>query len=278
MDISNRYNLKCGDIIGDFTILDMYRSDRGQLRLKCVCNICGAQKEIQCGNMKDKPGVMSHAYCSRTNLNGLTSQHHNLYVKWVGMRNRCYDPRHAKYKSYGAKGINCDDYKENGIGFQRFLEDVGESYYAHIDMLMKKGYTREEAEKDTTLDRINPSKNYTKDNLRWLTNEEQQYNKNSVKDFIAISPEGVLYVCDIVSKFAENHDLESSCVHNCLSGQYKQHKGWRFFWRHPRPGMDGFFLFNEYSVFFPMYAIDERYRYKLNEEYIKQNNCGNYIL
>ena len=60
--------------------------------------------------------------------------------------------------------------------FEEFKNDMYESYVAHV---------KEYWERDTTIDRIDPSWNYCKENCRWATIKEQWYNKkNTIKAVI----------------------------------------------------------------------------------------------
>lgn len=52
--------------------------------------------------------------------------------------------------------------------FNEFAEDMLESYNNHVKLFW---------EKDTTIDRINPYKDYCKENCRWATLKEQANNK-----------------------------------------------------------------------------------------------------
>lgn len=78
------------------------------------------------------------------------------FRSWLGMRQRCYYPNHAKYPKYGARGITvCEQWKAS---FETFL----------IDM--------EPRPAGTTLDRIDNDGNYEPGNCRWATPKEQRAN------------------------------------------------------------------------------------------------------
>ena len=79
------------------------------------------------------------------------------YKSWVEMKRRCNDPKRPQYKHYGARGIIiCDRWLES---FRNFYEDMGE---------------RPEG---MTLDRIDNSKGYYKENCRWSTCKTQSENR-----------------------------------------------------------------------------------------------------
>jgi len=94
------------------------------------------------------------------------------YNSWVSMISRCHKPYSAKYKNYGAKGIFvCDAWKNS---FQEFLKDMGER------------------PDNKTIDRIDGSKGYFKENCRWASIKEQQRNMKSNKIIVFGDESGCL--------------------------------------------------------------------------------------
>lgn len=84
-----------------------------------------------------------------------------LYRIWLGMRNRCSDPKHPHYKDYGGRGIEvCDEWKRDSKAF--------------FDWSLQNGYADE-----LTLDRVNANGNYCPENCRWATMKEQHNNKRN---------------------------------------------------------------------------------------------------
>ena len=73
---------------------------------------------------------------------------------WKAVRARCEVPSHAMFAWYGGRGIKvCDRWKGKG-GFKNFLSD------------MSRGCV------NMSLDRIDPDKDYYKDNCRWMDKGE----------------------------------------------------------------------------------------------------------
>lgn len=80
------------------------------------------------------------------------------YKVWIGMKQRCDNPKDAKYDKYGGRGISYDPRWKD---FKLFCEDVGPR------------------PRCTTLDRYPDNNgNYIKGNVRWATDKEQANNRN----------------------------------------------------------------------------------------------------
>jgi hypothetical protein len=74
------------------------------------------------------------------------------YSTWVGIWNRCTNPKVARYRYYGGAGIKvCDRWKK----FENFLADMGRRPYG------------------TTIGRLGDVGNYEPGNVRWMTRLEQ---------------------------------------------------------------------------------------------------------
>lgn len=91
-----------------------------------------------------------------------------FYKKWRNLKARCQDKKWKDYKNYGGRGIKtCDRW----LIFVNFYEDMYDSYLKHVE---------EFGEKNTTLDRRDNDKGYTKENCRWATYKEQNNNRRNV--------------------------------------------------------------------------------------------------
>lgn len=87
-----------------------------------------------------------------------------VYCCWNDMKQRCFNPNNKAYPNYGARGIKvCDDWLDKENGFMNFY-----------NWAMENGY-----QDNLTLDRIDVNGNYEPSNCRWLTIQEQQFNKTT---------------------------------------------------------------------------------------------------
>lgn len=154
-----------GRKIGRWTVVSRAENDpKGQSRWNCKCD---------CGTERDVPGVTlrgdrTHSCgCLKTELTIARSTKHGhsssttispTYHSWVGMTQRCSNPKHKDYDRYGGRGITvCEKWRT----FSGFLEDMGEK---------PEGSSIERAENDL---------NYDKDNCKWATVSEQANNKSN---------------------------------------------------------------------------------------------------
>lgn len=84
-----------------------------------------------------------------------------VYNSWKDMRKRCCNPLDKSYKYYGGKGVKvCPEWLAS---FQKFCDDMLPSYFP-----------------GGTIDRIDNSLGYNKDNCKWSTKTEQQQNRSNV--------------------------------------------------------------------------------------------------
>ena len=130
-----------------------------RFRYVCKCN-CGKTKNI------DALSVCNYVQksCGCLKLKNI-KQKDGAYYNYYNMIQRCYNPKSPAYKYYGAKGIDvCNEWKES---FDCFKLDMGNK-----------------PSKFYTIERIDNSKGYFKDNCRWATRKEQAQNTSLTKYFI----------------------------------------------------------------------------------------------
>jgi len=84
-----------------------------------------------------------------------------FYRAWVNMKSRCGNLKIKEYKLYGGRGIKvCKKWNT----FDGFIEDMLSTY-----------------KDDLTLDRIDNSGNYCKNNCRWTTKKIQANNTRNIE-------------------------------------------------------------------------------------------------
>ena len=82
-----------------------------------------------------------------------------LYRVWARIKGCTTSPAHKDYKFYGAKGI-------------KMCNEWAESFLPFYEWAISHGYRQ-----GLTIDRINSSGDYTPNNCRWITIQEQQRNR-----------------------------------------------------------------------------------------------------
>jgi hypothetical protein len=99
------------------------------------------------------------AMAERNSKHGMTGTPE--YHSWVGMIQRCHNPKATGYHNYGARGISvCERWRNS---FSSFHDDMGPR------------------PPGTSLDRINNNGNYEPGNCRWTTASEQKRNSRTAR-------------------------------------------------------------------------------------------------
>ena len=109
-----------------------------------------------CGCFRIERIIESH----KAHGDGKHRERNRLYHIWGDMKHRCSNPNCRAYKNYGGRGITvCEEWQQ---------------YQPFRDWALHNGYSDE-----LTLDRMDTNGNYEPDNCRWITKQEQCFNKRT---------------------------------------------------------------------------------------------------
>jgi len=145
---------------------------RNVRRWLCRCD-CGKTTEVVIGSLTSgntqscgcymldvlsRAGRLRTTHGMRSRADGQRAD--KTYRAWTAMKVRCLVTSDPAYKNYGARGVTLC---ERWLSFDNFYEDMGECPHG------------------LTLDRIDNSAGYYKENCRWATYTDQNRNKRGVK-------------------------------------------------------------------------------------------------
>lgn len=150
-----------GRAFAELTVL-RFDGKRGGARFwLCQCS-CGKQVSVagskivsghtkSCGHIQSKGVPPTHG--------GSQSREYNI---WTHILQRCYNPKRDNYPRYGGRGIKvCDRWRHD---YAAFLSDMG---LAPFD--------------GAQIDRIDNDGDYTPENCRWVSQDENKRNKPSTR-------------------------------------------------------------------------------------------------
>jgi hypothetical protein len=154
-----------GRKVNDITVVSRAGSNKdGQATWNCIC-VCGntfiiAGNGIRRGYTRDCGCKKGERISASVRKHGM--RHTKEYRAWTHIKDRCYRKSDSGFYLYGGRGIVvCDRWLES---FENFFEDMGVA-----------------PSPKHSLDRIDNSGDYCKENCRWATIVEQARNKRNVR-------------------------------------------------------------------------------------------------
>lgn len=127
----------------------------------CVCD-CGNSVTVKAGHLRS--GNTKSCGCYREDTitrHGLYK--HPLYKVHSSIKSRCYNTKCRGFKNYGGRGITvCERWLES---FENFYEDVSDGYADGLE-----------------LDRIDSDGEYSPENTRWATKQQNSFNRRAYCD------------------------------------------------------------------------------------------------
>lgn len=137
------------------------RNKGGQVLWLCKCD-CGTMKTLTGGNLRTENAKSCGCGKGESNIKFKTThgmRHTRFYRIWVGMKDRCLNPKSKYRERYGGRGIHIDP---AWLDFENFYNDMFPTYKEKL-----------------TLDRIEVNGNYSKNNCRWATMLVQGNNRRT---------------------------------------------------------------------------------------------------
>jgi hypothetical protein len=131
------------------------------------CAFCNQHKKVDARNLRRLKSCgcrKSVSIAAARTIHGANRRGKRTpeYRAWVGMHERCNNPRHKKFHLWGGRGIKVAPRWDS---FERFLEDIG---------------PKPEPKRLYSIDRVNTNGDYAPNNCRWADAHTQRMNQRAM--------------------------------------------------------------------------------------------------
>lgn len=204
--------IEIGQIINDMCVIGDFRDEKNNRRmLKCRCNKCGRVRDISESDFRKNPGSTIHvSVCGRS----IKIKDDKFKAVWSQMKGRIYNENNSSYGLYGAKNISTD--------YDAYADFFDDMYLKYQEA--KQTYPNQKI----SIDRIDYNKGYVRGNLIWVPFATLVRRQNNGMKFLALSPEGKLYLSNNQTMFAQRHGFDARYISACLHYAQNSAMGWKF--------------------------------------------------
>lgn len=196
--------LRAGEQFGFWTFIgpvERHRKPSGSIRyLAAMRCACGTEKTVDCYHAISGRSVSCGCHRDERSRQRFTTHGQSrtkLFRVWKAMRERCRYPKHIHFSRYGGRGITvCDEWQ---------------NFFVFFAWAIANGWRQ-----GLQIDRINGDGNYSPENCRLVTPQQQARNtsRNRILDAFGESK--------CVAEWSE--DSRCAVSHHCLRGRVL--RGW----------------------------------------------------